>query len=70
MDGRRFVVAPPAPTVENNPGQSQLVFVLNFFSELRGLLRCSEDGTQGRPWMQTCPVAGPEGPAYVPHVHT
>ena len=34
-DGKRFVVAPVAPEVGNTKPQSQLVFVFNFFDELR-----------------------------------
>jgi dipeptidyl aminopeptidase/acylaminoacyl peptidase len=34
-DGQRFVVAPPVESAVDNRGQSQVVFILNFFSELR-----------------------------------
>jgi len=33
-DGKRFAVAPVAPETTNRP-QSQLVFIFNFFDELR-----------------------------------
>jgi hypothetical protein len=33
-DGKRFVVAPPAPEATNE-AQNQLVFIFNFFDELR-----------------------------------